>query len=326
MRTNSGFLFALAGFALLSCGDAVIKSIGPDWPAPAIAFLRFLIAIPLLSVIIAAGQGKAGFIVRRPWVQFGRGAGIALSSMFFFLSIFMMPLAEATAIIFLNPVFTAIISIFVFREALRPTAWMMTAVALAGVALVLRPNISELGIVALLPVASAFCFAVTIVLNRIAAGTGDAIALQWAAALAATPVLAVVTLTGDMSAIPGLAVGWPPASVIMKCGIVAVSASLAHWLIYQGTLRTSASDAAQAVYAQLPVALAVDTFIFGNRPDLLAMSGASADHHRRNWNVAGTALVRRETMMRHLCLILMLLFSGTVAAADAREVRVCLHG
>lgn len=274
MRSNSGFLFAVAGFALLSCGDAVIKSIGPAWPAPAIAFLRFLIAIPLLSVIIAAGKGGAGFAVSRPWVQIGRGAGLALSSMLFFLSIFLMPLAEATAIIFLNPVFTAIISIFVFREALRPTAWIMTALALAGVALVLRPNISELGFVALIPVASAFMFAVVIVLNRIAAGTGDGIALQWAAALAATPVLAVLTLGGDMSGIPEFAVGWPPSSVILKCAIVAVSASLAHWLIYQGTLRTSASDAAQAVYAQLPVALTVDTFLFGNKPDLLAMSGA----------------------------------------------------
>ena len=37
MRHQSGFTLALAGFALLTCGDATIKSMAGLWPAPAIA-------------------------------------------------------------------------------------------------------------------------------------------------------------------------------------------------------------------------------------------------------------------------------------------------
>ena len=48
---------ALAGFALLTCGDAIIKSMAGMWPAPAIAALRFSIAVPLLASFVAATQG-----------------------------------------------------------------------------------------------------------------------------------------------------------------------------------------------------------------------------------------------------------------------------
>jgi drug/metabolite transporter (DMT)-like permease len=274
MRNANGFLFAAAGFALLSCGDAVIKSASADWSVPAIAFLRFLIAIPLLSLLIAAGQGREGFRISRPWLQFARGLALAISSSLFFFSIFFMPIAEAAAISFLSPIFTAILSRIFYGEPIRPSAWIMTAISLIGVALILRPNIAALGPIALLPVGSALVFSVLIMLNRIAVGTGSGFALQWAAALSTAPILALVAWAGDASGLPQFSINMPVVSVVLKCGIVAVSASLAHWLIYQGTVRVTAADAAQAVYVQLPVALIIDGVIFGHLPDWMAVVGA----------------------------------------------------
>jgi drug/metabolite transporter (DMT)-like permease len=274
MRSSNGFLIAVAGFALLTCGDAVIKSMAGIWPVPAIAALRFALAVPLLTVIVAVLDGPAGFAIRKPWIQIGRGLMLSASSVLFFLSLFVMPLAEATSIVFVSPVFTALLSALLLKEPMHPRAWLATFLALAGVALVLRPNLAELGAAALLPLIAAFFFSSMIILNRMASGTGGVMALQWGMVCVAAPVVLVLAVAGHYSGLPSLAVGWPDSSVLLRCAFVALSASTAHWLIFQGTMRTTAADAAQAVYVQLPVALVIDALIFRHFPDAMALSGA----------------------------------------------------
>jgi drug/metabolite transporter (DMT)-like permease len=274
MRSSNGFLIAVAGFATLTCGDAVIKSMAGLWPVPAIAALRFALAVPLLAMILLIKDGRPAFAVQRPWVQLGRGLMLSGSSLLFFLSLFVMPLAEATSIIFVSPVITALLSAAFLKEPMHPRAWLATLLALAGVALVLRPNLAELGAVALLPLAAAFFFSCMIIFNRMAAGTGSAMALQWVMVCVAAPVVLLLAVAGHVSGLPGLAIGWPDCSVVLRCAIVAVTASTAHWLIFQGTMRTTAADAAQAVYIQLPVALVIDALAFRHFPDAMALGGA----------------------------------------------------
>lgn len=275
MRRNNGFVIAAAGFAVLSCGDAVIKSMAGAWPVPAIAALRFALAVPLLACVVAVKDGPKAFAVQRPWLQCARGVMLAASSVVFFLSIFAMPLAEATAIVFVSPVITALASAFFLKEALHPRAWLASLLALIGVALVLRPNLAALGAVALLPLVSAMFFSAMMLLNRMAAGTGQPMALQWAMVSVAAPVVLVGAFLGHMSGVPSLAIGWPDNSVILRCALVAMTASLAHWLIFQGTMRASAANASQAVYVQLPVALTIDALLFRHYPDIMALTGAA---------------------------------------------------
>jgi drug/metabolite transporter (DMT)-like permease len=275
MRGNNGFLIAALGFAVLSCGDAIIKSMAGTWPVPAVAALRFALAVPLLALVVAVKDGPGAFAVQRPWLQLGRGLMLACSSIAFFLSIFAMPLAEATAIVFVSPVITALASAVFLKEPLHPKAWLASVLALVGVAFVLRPNVAELGAVAFLPLVAALFFSALIILNRIAAGTGKPMALQWVMVAVAAPVVLVGAAAGHFSGEPSLAITWPDNSVILRCAIVAVSASTAHWLIFQGTMRSTAADAAQAVYIQLPVALTIDALVFRHFPDIMALIGAA---------------------------------------------------
>ncbi len=275
MRSSNGLLIAIAGFGLLTCGDAIIKSMAGLWPVPAIAALRFTLAVPLLTGLVLWKDGAGGFAVQRPWIQAGRGLMLSLSSLLFFLSLFVMPLAEATSIVFVSPVITALLSALLLKEPMQPRAWLATALALIGVALVLRPNLAELGAAALLPLGAALFFSMMIILNRLAAGTGNAMALQWAMVCVAAPTVLAFAVAGHLSGIEQLAVGWPDGSVILRCAIVAISASAAHWLIFQGTMRTTAADAAQAVYVQLPIALLIDALVFQHFPDAMALAGAA---------------------------------------------------
>lgn len=275
MRNSNGFLIAVAGFALLSCGDAVIKSMAGQWPVPAIAALRFALAVPLLAAVIWTQEGSKGFAIQRPSIQVGRGVMLSASSLLFFASLSVMPLAEATSIVFVSPVITAIMSALLLKEPMNARAWLATPLSLAGVALVLRPNLAELGLLALLPLAAALFFSFMIILNRLAAGTGSPMALQWAMVSVAAPLVFLFACISNMTGSESMAITWPETSIILRCAVVAVSASVAHWLIFNGTVRASAADAAQAVYVQLPVALLIDALVFSHLPDWMAMLGAA---------------------------------------------------
>ncbi len=275
MRHSSGFTLALAGFALLTCGDAIIKSMAGLWPAPAIAALRFSIAIPLLATFGLATQGRAFIRISKPWVQLGRGGALAMSSCFFFLSLFLLPLSEATAIVFVSPVITAILSAIFLKEHLQREAWLATLLALVGVMMVLRPNLSEIGMVAALPLIAAFFFASMMIFNRLAAGTGSPMALQLVMAVVAAPLLIAIASVGHFSGVAAFHIGSLDWTVAVRCLMVAITASTAHWLIYLGTTRGTAADAAQAVYVQLPVALLIDAILFRHFPDWPALAGST---------------------------------------------------
>jgi drug/metabolite transporter (DMT)-like permease len=245
------------------------------WPAPAVVALRFIFAIPLLLLLLSIKDGKKGFAISKPLLQIARGLAMACTSLCFIISLFLMPLAEATAIVFVSPVITALLSAAFLKEPMRPRLWVASALALIGVAFVLRPNLVELGWVALLPVIAAFFFSVMMIFNRLAAGTGTPEALQLAIASVAAPVVLVGAFIFHFSGEPAFVIRWPDSDIILRCAIVAFSASAAHWLIFQGTIRATAADAAQAVYIQLPVALTIDALVFRHFPDIMALVGAA---------------------------------------------------
>lgn len=272
---RSGLLIALGGFALLSVGDAVVKSMAGQWAPTGIATLRYIIGAVGLSAILFARHGRAGFRVPRPGLQLVRGASVAIATVCFFGSLFLMPLAEATTIVFVSPVITGLLApVFLNERATRAT-FVASAIAFAGVLIVLRPNIADLGVAALLPLASAFAMSALFMANRAVAGQARALAMQAILAIAAVPILLAASLIGHFSGIERLALAMPSAIVVAKCAFVAVSASTAHWLIYLGTSRAGAASVAPMTYVQLVVATALGWLWFGDRPDAMALLGAA---------------------------------------------------
>ncbi len=142
---RSGLLYALCGFALLSIGDAVIKSIAGAWPGTAVAALRYSIGAIGLGALLFLKEGRQGFAMPLPKLQWLRGFSVAMATICFFSSIFLMPLADATAIGFTSPMITAIFSAIFLHERTHATKWIAIFVAFGGVLMIMRPNVMELG-------------------------------------------------------------------------------------------------------------------------------------------------------------------------------------
>lgn len=271
---RTGLLYAITGFSILSLGDAVIKTMAADWPVFAVAATRFTIAAVVLCAMVTFKEGPASLLPRNIWLQLGRGLSTAIASLCFFAAIYIMPMAETIAIVFLSPVITAILSGPLLGEKVRRAVWYASAVALVGVVLVLRPNLALLGWAAILPVITAIFMSFMVILNRASAGGGSVLAMQFYSSAVSAVVLVVAAIIARQSGLPHLQFGWPSWDVLARCAFAALTATTAHWLIFSGTVRAGASQIAPASYVQILTASALGWLMFDNVPDMPTLIGA----------------------------------------------------
>lgn len=268
-------VLAGAGFCLLAVGDAVVKTMTGQWPATAVAALRYTFGTIGLAALLAVREGRAGFRMPLPWAQVGRGLAVATATVCFFAGVHLMPLADTTSIVFTSPMWTAIISALFLKERIEGATWAAIALAFAGVLVVLRPNLADVGLAALLPLVAALGMAVLMVLNRRVAGLGSVFTMQFLVAAIGTPFLVLAAWAAHEAGVPGYAVGWPAWTVVARCLLVAFTATAGHWCIFRATEIASAARIAPMTYSQIVVALGAGWLLFGDRPDLVALGGTA---------------------------------------------------
>lgn len=268
-----GITLALVAFAGFPLGDAVIKSMAGDWPAPAVAALRFSIGALALAVILLLREGRRGFRVNRPWLHMARGFALFVGTITFFSALYIMPLADAVAISFINPILTALFSGWFLKEPMPPRTWFATIIAFCGVLIMLRPNIAAFGWVAILPLISAFAMSTMLILNRMVSSQRSIFAAQFYIAFWAAIFLVIASLTGHWL-VPAMTIpGTPDWDVVLRCALVALTATSCHFLLFMATMRTTAAAIAPIVYIQLLIATAISVFVFGDPIDRTAMMG-----------------------------------------------------
>jgi drug/metabolite transporter (DMT)-like permease len=274
-RTRQALLLGVGAYILLSLGDGLVKSIAGQWPGTAVAALRYAFGSLGLAGLLWWREGRAALHLPRPWIQLGRGLSVAVASVGFFLGIYVMPLAEATAIVFTAPIFATLFSWIFLGERPPRILWLTMGMAIAGVGLIVRPNLMALGWAALLPFVSALGMALLLIFNRMAAGAGSTLQMQFSISAVGAACLVVFALCGHASGLAFLHVSVPALSVIIRCAIVAVSASISHTLLYMATERVSAATVAPTTYVQLLAAMAIGALVYGDYPDILSLFGAA---------------------------------------------------
>jgi len=272
---RAALLLALLGFATLSVGDAVVKSMAGEWSGTAVAALRYSFGALGLALVVALNHGRAGLVLPRPWLQLGRGAAVALATICFFMGVMAMPLADATAIQFTSPIVTAMLAPIVLKERSPAAVWLATLLAFAGVLVVLRPNLYEIGLVALYPLGAAFGMSWLMMLNRKAAGLAPVMVMQFTVAVVAAPLLVAAAWALDAGGGAPFQIGRPSLEVVLKCLFVALSATTGHALIFAAILRANAAAVAPMTYVQLLVAAAIGWAWFGETPDAATFAGAA---------------------------------------------------
>lgn len=267
-----GLLMAMAGFATFSVGDGIIKSITGQWSPVAIATMRYILAASVLCGVMRQREGRVFPVPLLRW-HLLRGSAVGIGAAAFFIALNYVPLAEATAVLFTSPMLAVVLSFFLLGEPIRLRAVGAIIVALAGVMLILRPNLATAGLAALFPLVTATTTAVMIIGNRKAVGSGSNLAMQAYMALFGLPILLVLGAVGHFSGNPLLYIEMPSLQVLLACAIVAGTASFGHHLVFLGTTRAGAAAVAPMMYVQLLVAMAIGWAVYGEMPDRVAMVG-----------------------------------------------------
>ena len=136
LRILSGLLFA----AMVVC----IKAVSLDVPLGQVVFFRsFFALIPLVIFLWLRNELPGGLKTKRPFGHLARSGFGALAMFASFASIARLPVAEASLIGHLTPVFTALAAAMLLSERLTPWRIGGVALGLAGVVVLVWPELGQ---------------------------------------------------------------------------------------------------------------------------------------------------------------------------------------
>ena len=258
-------LQAVGAVMLFSVSDAMAKVLRVSLPAAEVAWLRYL-TFAAFAAVLAARKGLPALRSRRPGLQVLRGMALVGSAALFIAGLGRLPLAEAAAISFISPAFITALSIPFLGEVVGIRRWAAVLVGLAGVLIVIRPGNGALQAAALFPLASAACWAVTIIVTR-RMGTLDRseTTLLWSAW---TGLLLLTALVPFDFVVPNAG------QVALGVGI-GLAASTGQYVLILAYRRAAASLLAPFSYVQLLSSTLLGALVFGAVPDGMTLLGAS---------------------------------------------------
>jgi len=139
-NVRRGMLLMLAGLALFSLLNGLVKFLAETFPVGEIIFFRNFFALAtLLAMAPALGGLKA--------LRVSNKGGLELQAVqftgvlgFIFLAYRYMPLADATAISFLQPLLVVLLSAPFLGERVTRVGWIGVILGFAGVMLMMRPT------------------------------------------------------------------------------------------------------------------------------------------------------------------------------------------
>ncbi len=272
-RTTLGILFMVAFAALAPIMDAFAKATPTEVPVTQILAARFglqvLILLPLASAL--------GLGARPGWRDLGlhlaRGAALLAATGCFFAAVRHMPIANAISIFFVEPFILTLLGALVLGEAVGWRRLAACAVGFAGALIVIRPSFSELGPVTLLPLATAFLFAIYMLLTRAMSQRMHPLTLQAHTALAATALILPPLVLLDGSGLALWDPVWPGARALWTLAGVGLVATVSHLFITYALRFAPAATIAPLQYLEIIGATAVGYLAFGDFPQPLTWLG-----------------------------------------------------
>jgi len=162
---GAGILFMLLAIFCFTLMDANVKGLVDRYPAPMLVWIRFLGQLILVLILLRHRfftHLRSKYIrvhVARAVTQIGATA-------LFFTSLAYIGLAEATALIDVNPVLITLGAAVFLGERLGPRRLFGVGAALVGALIIIRPGAGLFSLAALLPLAGAVSYAANALITR----------------------------------------------------------------------------------------------------------------------------------------------------------------
>jgi drug/metabolite transporter (DMT)-like permease len=258
------FWMAVTGLCFVGV-TALVKAVGSGVPAVEAAFLRYFLG--LVFLVPMARELIRVTLTGRQWGLFGiRGVAHTGGVALWFYAMTRIPMAEVTAMNYLNPVYVTILAVFFLGERLAVRRAMAIVAALAGAVLILRPGFRELDPGHMAMLGTALLFAVSYLLAKILSGE-----------LSASVVVGMLSITVTIGLAPlALSVWvWPTWTEVLLLLGVAGFATGGHFAMTLAFAAAPVTVTQPVTFLQLVWSVMVGAVIFGEPVDPWVIAGGS---------------------------------------------------
>jgi len=281
----AAILFVFGSGVLFSMLDASAKYLVlSGMSAPFVTWMRFAVHVVLVLILLRSWSDRSVFRAKSLPMQLLRGVFLFGSTIFNFIALKTLPLADAMAIYFFAPmVITALAGPFLGEWA-GWRRWVAIAIGFVGILVVTRPGFASFGIGYVYALASMLSYCFYVLMTRHMGATESSGSLIFYSALA--PVVFMSPTVPLAGSLPPDALAW---LLLVSLGFYG---ALGHWLLIRAYKLAPASALAPYPYLQLVWATALGYLVFGDVPDRYTMLGALIII------ASGLYIVHRERQLR----------------------------
>ncbi len=195
-----------------------------------------------------------------------RAGFLSLATFSFFFSLKYLPIADALAIFFVQPLIVTILSALVLKEKVGPRRWAAVAVGFVGTLIIIRPGFAEVNPGSLLALAAGAFLAIYFIMTRQISGTAPAMLTTFQTnAVGAVGITLLLPLVWQMPT---------PGQWLMMASLGTI-ATLGHFLIVRAYDFAEASLLAPLAYTEMIMSTIAGWLFFGDFPDVWTFVGVA---------------------------------------------------
>lgn len=292
-RILRGILLMLAFCVMAPLLDTASKLATTAIPIGQITTARFLVQGALMLPV--------ALLMRLPLQMNGKTAAlITLRAVFLIASTYgfvagvqVMPIADALAIVFIEPFILLILGYFLFGNPVGPRRIAASIVGFAGALLVIQPSLMHYGTAALYPLGTAFSFAFYMLITQAIATKMHPVTQQLHTSIAGSLICLPIMLWADGTGIIELDPVMPQGLNWLWLFGVGFWAAASHMCMTVALNCAPASTLAPLHYLEIVTAVALGYLVFGDFPNALTWAGIAIIV------ASGLYIIHRERITLH---------------------------
>lgn len=242
---------------------ALVKYLDNAVPAAEAAFLRYVLGLVFLLPVLKSLSTLR--LTARQWKLFGlRGLAHTLGVILWFYAMTRIPIAEVTAMNYLNPIYVTLAAALFLGEKLAFRRIIAICVALVGALIILRPGFREVNSGHLAMLATAVMFACSYLVAKLLADE-----------MPASLVVAMLSITVTIGLAPFAFAVWvtPDIWALIVCFGVACFATAGHYTMTLAFRAAPLTVTQPVTFLQLVWAVTLGAVVFHEPADIWVILG-----------------------------------------------------